>query len=126
MRACHGQRRRLTSPAQFDAVFKRGARLSGKLFLVVYAPNRMRHDRLGLAVGRRLGGAVARNRAKRLLREGFRRAARPVRGGYDLVVVAHPEIVACRQAEVDRELAQRLRRIDAAAGSARTAATARA
>ena len=118
MRSRYGRRRRLTSAAQFDAVFKRGARLGGRLFLVVYAPNRVRHHRLGLAVGRRVGGAVARNRAKRLLRESFRRAARAARLGYDLVVVAHQDIVACRQAEVDRELRERLRRIDLAAGPA--------
>ena len=126
MRARHGQRKRLTSPAQFDAVFKRGARLSGKLFLVVYAPNQKRHHRLGLAVSRRVGGAVARNRAKRLLRESFRRAGSAARGGYDLVVVAHQNLVACRQAEVDRELRERLRRIDAAAGPEVPAAAARA
>jgi ribonuclease P protein component len=118
MRSRYGSRRRLKSAAAFDAVFKRGTRLSGRLFLVVYAPNRTKQHRLGLAVGRRVGGAVARNRAKRLLRESFRRAGGPARAGYDLVVVAHPALVACRQAEVDRELRERLRRIDvAAAGS---------
>lgn len=116
MRARHGRRRRLTSPAEFDRVFKRGTRLPGRLFLLVYAANQERHDRLGLAVGRRVGGAVERNRAKRLLRESFRRASRAARGGYDLVVVAHPEIAGRRQAEVDRELRERLQRIDAAAG----------
>ena len=114
----HGRRKRLTNAAQFDAVFKRGTRVGGRLFLVVYAPNRVRQHRLGLAVGRRVGGAVARNRAKRLLRESFRRVGRAARGGYDLVVVAYQEIVACRQAEVDRELRERLRRIDVAAGTA--------
>ena len=51
-----------------------------------------------------MGGAVARNRAKRLLRESFRRHKRARRPGFDLVVVAKREIVACgRRSEVDRD-----------------------
>lgn len=106
-----GPRRRLRSGADFERVFKRGTRLGGRLFLLVVAPNRLSHDRLGLAVSRRVGGAVERNRARRLLRESFRRAQRAEGAGLDVVVVAHPEIVRCRQAEVDRELRERIRRV---------------
>ncbi len=116
MRSRYGPRRRLRTAAEFDAVFKRGVRISGRLFLLVVAPNGTRAHRLGLAVSRRVGGAVARNRAKRLLRESFRRLAGPAGSGVDIVVVAHKELVACGQAEVDRELGERLRRIPRAPG----------
>ena len=111
MRSRYGPRRRLRSAAEFDAVFKRGVRYSGRLFLLVVAPNRVRFDRLGLAVSRKVGGAVARNRARRLLRDGFRRLPPASLAGVDVVVVAHKELVACGQAEVDRELRERLRRV---------------
>jgi ribonuclease P protein component len=104
-------RQRLRTGVEFDAVFKRGTRVGGRLFLLVAATNRVRHDRLGLAVSRRVGGAVARNRARRLLRESFRRLGPPTGPGVDLVVVARAEIVGCRQAEVDRELQERVGRI---------------
>ena len=104
-------RQRLRTGVEFDAVFKRGARLGGRLFLLVAAPNRGRRDRLGLAVSRRVGGSVERNRARRLLRESFRRLGPPTGPGVDLVVVARAEIVGCGQAEVDRELQERVRRI---------------
>jgi len=116
MRARFARRLRLRTAAEFDAVFKRGRRFGGRLFLLVALPNRSGRDRLGLAVSRRVGGAVERNRARRLLREGFRRAPRPRPVGFDLVAVAQPEIVACGQAEVDRELRERLRRIRPAPG----------
>lgn len=110
MRSRYGPRRRLRTGRQFDHVFKRGRRFGGRLFLLVVAPNQEGCDRLGLAVSRRVGGAVARNRARRLLRESFRRL-RPARGeGVDVVVVAHKEVAASSQAEVDRELEQRLAR----------------
>jgi ribonuclease P protein component len=104
-------RQRLRAGREFDAVFKCGSRLGGRLFLLVAAPNRGRHDRLGLAVSRRVGGAVERNRARRLLRESFRRLGPPAGRGVDLVVVARAEIVGCGQAEVDRELQERVGRI---------------
>jgi len=104
-------RQRLRTGAQFDAVFKRGRRLEGRLFLLVAAPNGLPFDRLGLAVSRRAGGAVERNRARRLLRESFRRLDRPPGGGIDLVVVARAGLAGCGQSEVDIELRERVRRL---------------
>jgi ribonuclease P protein component len=112
MRSRFGRRSRLRTAAEFDTVFKRGVRLGGRFFLLVVAPNGARRDRLGLAVSRRVGSAVERNRARRLLRESFRRTRRPGARGLDLVVVAHRDLAACGQAEVDRELRERFRRIE--------------
>ena len=104
-------RQRLRTGAEFDTVFKRGARLDGRFFLLVAVPNGRAFDRLGLAVSRRVGGAVERNRARRLLREGFRRLERAGSRGFDLVVVARAPLARHGQAEVDRELRERLLRI---------------
>jgi ribonuclease P protein component len=104
-------RQRLRTGAEFDTVFKRGTRVDGRLFLLVAAPNGRTFDRLGLAVSRRVGGAVGRNRARRLLREGFRRMERPPGPGFDLVVVARAPLAGQGQAEVDREIRERVRRL---------------
>jgi ribonuclease P protein component len=102
---------RLRTRRQFDRLFRRGARLDGRLFTLLVAANGGRLDRLGLAVGRKVGGAVVRNRARRLLRESFRRLAPPSRPGLDLVVLVKPDIVGRSLAEVERELCARLRRV---------------
>ena len=104
-------RHRLRTGAEFEATFKRGARLDGRLFLLVAAPNGQAFDRLGLAVSRKVGGSVLRNRARRLLRESFRRLPPPGGPGVDLVLVARPTLVERGQAEVDRELRERVLRI---------------
>jgi len=57
-------------------------------------PNELGRDRLGIIASRKLGGAVVRNRAKRRIREVFRRAAAaPAPEGFDLVVIPRRDLV---------------------------------
>jgi ribonuclease P protein component len=85
--------------------------LDGRLFSVAAQPNLLAHDRLGLTVSRRVGGAVARNRAKRLLREAFRHRPRAALVGFDIVVTAKGELLSSTQAGIERELVRCLERL---------------
>jgi ribonuclease P protein component len=74
-------------------VYRQG-RSKGNRYLVLYAfPREVDAEgpRLGLSVGRRVGGAVDRTRVKRVLREAFWEEARRLPAGSDYVVVARPE-----------------------------------
>src|SRR6476646_8486102 len=77
---------RLRSRGQFDHVQKGGRRVSTRFFTLLGSPNSVEIDRLGIIASRRLGGAIQRNRAKRRVREVFRRQA-PI-GGRTLDLVA--------------------------------------
>jgi ribonuclease P protein component len=66
-----------------------------------YAENDLGHNRYGFIVGRRVGNAVKRNRARRLMRESLRLLHPYIHPGVDIVLIARTAIVGKRFAEVD-------------------------
>ena len=66
-------RMRLSRSADFDRVFRQGRSHAGRELVLYVFPRGEAEDepRLGLSVSRKVGGAVERNRVKRLLREAF-------------------------------------------------------
>ena len=96
------KRRRLSRSAEFERVYRQG-RSKGNRYLVLYAfprvEDREEGPRLGLSVGRRVGGAVDRSRVKRVLREAFWEEAERLPAGSDYVVVARPDARALDERE---------------------------
>ena len=82
---------RIRRRAEFQTIFKQGVRIRGRLITVFLWPNSLRRGRLGIAARRKFGGAVQRNRAKRLIREAFR--LNKIAEGYDIVVVPARELL---------------------------------
>jgi ribonuclease P protein component len=89
--------------ADFQQVYDKGSRQGGRLMTVFILPRAGDITRLGIAATRKLGGAVQRNRAKRLIREIFRRHRHPP--GLDIVVVPRTALLEAPLTDIQAEYA---------------------
>ncbi len=79
---------RLRRGSDIDRVRSRGRSWSSRLLVLSVLPNDLGHNRYGFAVGKKVGGSVERNRAKRLMREAIRVRYPELETSYDLLLIA--------------------------------------
>jgi len=82
---------RIRRRAEYQEIYDRGVRTHSRYLTLFTLSNRLPVGRLGIAATRKLGGAVERNRAKRLIREVFRR--NKLAPGFDIVVIPKRELL---------------------------------
>ena len=99
---------RLRRRAEFQKVYERGFRVRARYSTIFLLPNNQPAARLGIAATKKLGGAVQRNRAKRLIREVFRR--NKVAAGLDVVVVPRRELLEASLTALETEYRNALAR----------------
>jgi ribonuclease P protein component len=90
------KRGRLSRSAEFELVYRQGRSHGSRHFVLHAFPREAREGegpRLGVSVSRKVGGAVDRNRVKRLLREAFRAEAERLPPDLDVVIVARPDVL---------------------------------
>jgi len=100
----HPARFRVRKRTAFQHAYTSGKKRVGPNCVLFAVPNGREDSRLGVTATKKLGNAVRRNRARRIVREAFRRVRPQLAGGYDYVVVARHTIFSSATAELQPEL----------------------
>lgn len=86
----------LNDNRDFLFLYKKGKFTSGKLAVIYVRKNKLGFNRLGITAGKKVGNAVCRNRAKRLIRQAYRENELDLPIGIDMVIVARPAICSAK------------------------------
>ena len=92
---------RIRRRPEYQRIHRSGVRTHGRYLTFLTLPNDLAVSRLGISASRRLGGAVRRNRAKRLVRELFRRVNSG--SGMDVVVLPRPELLTAKFSHLESD-----------------------
>jgi len=99
-----GRSRRLTRRTDFQQAYAQGRKHVGRLMVLWTRTGEDAALRLGVVAGRKVGNAIARARAKRLLREAYRRNRVFLTGHVDVVIVARRSILSAAWDDIVKEL----------------------
>ena len=102
--------RRIRRRGEFQRVFDAGRRAHGRYLTIIATPAAGAASRLGIVASRKLGGAVVRNRAKRLIRQVFRSEPGPATPS-DLVVIPKAAVTKVNATHVASDYQMTLKRL---------------
>ncbi len=91
-------------------VRRQGQSREERFVVLIYLPNDLSYSRFGFAASRRVGKAVRRNRARRLLRESVRLQLATIAPGWDMIFVARVATATATFQQVDTDCRKALRR----------------
>ncbi|MEA3486432.1 MAG: ribonuclease P protein component [Thermodesulfobacteriota bacterium] len=100
-----GKKERVRKRKSYLNIYQRGVRVHSSSFTVILSPNPSGEKRFGVAVSKKVGNAVKRNRIKRLLREFFRLNKDRLPDSRDVVIIAKKNVSSLKYQDVYLELA---------------------
>lgn len=90
--------------SDYRRVYSRGKSYVSPALVVYVLKNRKRVNRIGITAGKKIGCAVKRNRAKRLIREGYRPLDSSLNNGLDIVFVARKKTVDLKSNDLNKAM----------------------
>jgi len=98
---------------EFVRIYKKGTFFPGKYIVIYVMKNRLGINRLGITANKKVGKSVKRNRAKRLIREGYRFYEEFIPTGLDIVFVARGSNTEYGLSEILKEMKFLLKKVKA-------------
>lgn len=92
----------LTENRDFRRLYHRGRSMVHPCLVLYYAHNRNGINRVGITTSKKIGKAVTRNRARRIIREAYRQLEPSLKPGWDMVLVARSRTPACKMGDILR------------------------
>ena len=92
----------------FDRLYKKGRSTGDKYIVVFHVANGFLYSRKAFLASKKVGGAVVRNRARRLMKESFRKMEQEVKPGRDILFIARSSIKGASCSEVESSLRRAL------------------
>lgn len=89
---------------EFLRAYKRGKGYVDSLLVMYVIKNRYGFTRFGITSSKKVGNAVKRNRARRVLRQSVRNIGFDMNGGYDIILVARAKTAYVKQQQVEAQL----------------------
>ena len=100
---------RLKEKLDFDNIFKNGRKISTPFFLFAYIKsNPEKPTLIGIVASKKVGGAVQRNRAKRILRVASRKILEKYPKGLNISIVANSSVLKLSSAELEQEICNQI------------------
>ena len=95
---------------EYGFLYRRGKSSVSSALVMYYYKNRRGSNRYGITAGKKVGNAVKRNRARRVIREAYYRLCGQIKPGYDFVFVARGKTPYVKCAEVQRQMYNQLKK----------------
>lgn len=95
----------------FRRIYYRGKSEASSCLVTYAVKNRFGETRVGITSGKKIGNAVKRNRARRLIRAAFSQYENRLNGGYDIVFVARTKTPLVKMQEVSTQMEAQLKRL---------------
>lgn len=103
----------IKSNKEFMKAYKNGKFSANRFVSVYFIPNRSSYNKLGITTSKKIGNAVERNRARRIIRAAYRNSETLFPIGFDIVFVARPDIISAKSTDIEKFIKKRvLKEID--------------
>ncbi len=98
----------IKSNKDFMKIYKKGKFSANKIISVYFFPNKSPYNRIGITTSKKIGNAVQRNRARRIIRSAYRKTEKLFPIGFDIIFVARPDIISVKSTNIENFLRHRV------------------